>query len=390
MPSRFTASSTGSQHIETTQPSDPSPKALSVLGITRHCFIFSLALFLIASCTTGTKSFVGPPRRAYIDNSTIPYNVEQHVQQRASLIQKNLPAYLQFVGRDVIPVMSRNIDELLHEIGGLTDIRPGFFYHGHLSYSTQVSGGIDALMDMNNVILQYHTLENPVIYIPYWREELSRIPEQNISVWLRRVNEFNQAISTPSAASAVHYTPLTESQANQIASTWDQYRRENGLASPGLEMLIQMVYLIDGGRQPLYRESYKIVNRFHSIAFLPEGFVQLDNRTHIANTFSPFQIIFAYAAECPALISIFEEARAAGFSYIVNPANGYAALHPELTHNRELLRWSIKLDRAIRALPDDNLIKMSHAVDGQQIAFFAAGNYVFALNGSLDLPSIFK
>jgi hypothetical protein len=61
---------------------------------------------------------------------------------------------------------------------------------------------MDGLMEMNNVVLQYHTLENPLIYIPS-----------------------------------------------------------------------NMVYLIDGGKQPRYQEAFKNIYRFHSIAFSPDGYL---------------------------------------------------------------------------------------------------------------------
>ena len=101
-------------------------------------------------------------------------------------------------------------------------------------------------MEMNNVVLQYLTLENPLIFIPYWKEELRNIHDQNIDSWLERSNEYNRAISTPSAASRVQYTPLTRYEAVHIGLRWDDYLSQNGLVSPGLETLTNMVYLIDG------------------------------------------------------------------------------------------------------------------------------------------------
>jgi hypothetical protein len=98
---------------------------------------------------------------------------------------------------------------------------------------------------------------------------------------------------------------VTIDEATSIAASWDDYRRKNGLASPGLEMLIDMVDLVDGGKQPLYQEAFKNLYRFHSIAFNPEGYLQLDNRAHLENTFSPFQITFEHVASagrcCPYL-----------------------------------------------------------------------------------------
>jgi hypothetical protein len=55
-----------------------------------------------------------------------------------------------------------------------------------------------------------------------------------------------------------------------------------------------------------------------------------------------------------------------------------------------MLKLSLKPKDAIHDLPDDNLIKISNTPGDQQIAFFAVGNYVFAVDGSLDSPSIFR
>ena len=392
MSGNFTASS---------QPTTLSSKAATRVRITRYFTVFSQALVILGGFTTAGKSaFVLPAALNTPSPPTFPSpSVEQNVQYQASLIRADLPVYLDFVSSDVLPVMSKNIDDILYDLHGLTDIRPGLFYHGHIDYSISVSGGIDGLMDMNNVVLQYHTLENPLIYIPYWREELGNIPDQDINAWLERINEYNQAISTPSAASQVEYTPLTEYEAVHIASRWEDYLSQNGLASPGTEMLTNMVYLIDGGRQPLYQESFKEIYRVHSIAFTPHGYLQLDNKTHLENTFSPFQITFESVVECRELLPVFEEARAAGLGYILNLNNEYVAhaahadSSPELLHGNagpEMARLSMRLNDAISSLPDDNMIKVSNTPADQQIAFFAAGNYIFAVSGSLDSPSIFE
>ena len=318
--------------------------------------------------------------------------MEQNVGYQASLIRDHLPAYLDFVGREVLPVMSRNIDEIVYDLKGLTDIRPGLFYHGHIDYSLQVSGGIEGLMDTKNLVLQYHTLENPLTYLPYWRQELGNLHDQDIDAWLERIHEYNQAISTPGATSEVSYTPLTKQEAVDIASRWDDYRRQNGLASPGLEMLTQMVYLVEGGQQPFYQEAFKDVYRFHSIAFSAEGYRYLDNQIHLENTFSPFQITFEHLAKCQVLLPVLEAARAANIGYILNPHNVYAARYLAALHGNaslEMARLSLKLDPLMRSLPDENLVKISTASRDQWIALFVEGDYIFVVSGTLDAPSIF-
>jgi len=391
MHSSLTASSGGSRNTTTSQLPHPSRKAWIPLRVIRTLILFWPALFIPASCTPVIKSSAVLPAVLPAYGST-PINVssvEQNVQYETSLIQDNLPDYLDFVGSNVLPVMSKNIDEIVHNLKGLTEIKPGLFYHGHIDYSTSVSGGINGLMDMNNVILQYHTLENPLIYIPYWKEELWKTGDWNINAWLDRVNEYNRAIGTPSTASEAQYVPLTESEAVQIASKWDDYLRQNRLASPGPEMLINMVYLIDGGKQPRYQEAFRNIYRFHSIAFLPEGYVQLDNRTHLEHTFSPFQIDFVSMGECRELVPLFDEATAAGFGYILNLKNPYSAQWPDLRHDPDMAKLNMKLNIAISNLPDGNLIKINDTPDNQQIAFFAVGNYIFVVYGSLDSPPLF-
>ena len=394
MPGSFVTSSIG------TQNTSPSSRAWIIWRLAHCVALFSLALFLLA-CSPPAKRSAVLSRPIPVAYSLTPFPaspVEQIVQYRASLIRENLPAYLDFVGAEVLPVMTNNIDDLLHNLRGLTEVRPGLFYHGHIDYSMSVPGEMDALMKMDNVLLQYHTLENPLIYIPYWREELSNIQDGNVLAWLKRIDEYQQAMSTPSAASAVQFTPLTEVEATQIASKWNDYRQQHEIASPGLEMLVNMVYLIDGGKQPLYQEAFKNIYKFHSIAFGPEGFLQLDNRTHLQNTFSPFQITFEYMGKCQELLPIFEQARITGFGYILNFENRYVAQaadagsSPKWLHGEagpQMVGLSEKLQRAISLLPADNLIKIGNAPGDQQIAFFAAGNYIFAIDGSLDAPSLF-
>jgi hypothetical protein len=387
MSGNSTASSAGRQDNPPPHLGPPSPGALTLLRVARYLTPFSFALLILAGFTAVEKSASVQPAIIPVPNAI---SVEQNVQDNALLLREDLPAYLDFVGGEVLPVMSQNIDDILQDLQGLTDVRPGFFYHGHIDYSTGVPGGLGGLMKMSNVVLQYHTLENPLIYIPYWRNELRNIHDPKIDAWLERVDEYNQAISTPSAVSGIPYTPLQSDEAAQIASSWDAHLRQNSPASPDLEMLIHMVYLIDGGKQPLYQESFQQIYQFHSIAFGPEGLVLLDNRTHLANTFSPFQITFETAGECQELLSVFAEARAAGFSYVLNLENVYIAQHPELLHDPEMAELSRELDAALSILSDDNMIKISNTSEDQQIAFFAEGNYVFAVSGSLDFPSIFK
>jgi len=119
----------------------------------------------------------------------------------------------------------------------------------------------------------------------------------------------------------------------------------------------------------------------------------------LENTFSPFQINFENIGECRELLPIFEEASAANFGYILNLNNGYVvhAAHagsgPELLQGSaspEMAELSMKLNHAISTLSDDNLIKISSIAHDQQIAFFAVGNNIFAVSGSLDSPSTFK
>jgi len=391
LPGSFITSSVGGPDTTSPDLTTPSPKAWTLLRITRYFTILSLALYILGSFNPAIRSAAVPPTviptRGLI--SFPAPDVEQNVQYQASLIRENLPAYLYFVGTEVLPVMSKNIDDIVHNLKGLTDIKPGLFYHGHIDYSVSVSGGIDGLMEMNNVVLQYHTLENPLIYIPYWKEELRNLQDKNILGWLKRIDEYQQAMSTPSAASAVQFTPLTAVEAVQIASKWNDYRQQHEIASPGLEMLVNMVYLIDGGKQPLYQEAFKNIYKFHSIAFGPEGYLQLDNRTHLEHTFSPFQIDFVSIGECRDLVPVFEEASAAGFGYILNLENVYVAQQPELMHAPDMVKLYRKLNLAIRDLPDDNLIKINDTPNNQQIAFFAVGNYIFVVYGSLDSPSLF-
>jgi len=389
LPGSFITSSVGGPDTTSPDLTTPSPKAWTLLRITRYFTILSLTLYIIGSFNPAIRSTAVPPTaiptRGFI--SFPEPDVEQNVQYQASLIREYLPAYLYFVGTEVLPVMSKNIDEIVHNLKGLTDIKPGLFYHGHIDYSVSVSGGINGLIEMNNVVLQYHTLENPLIYLPYWRLELSSIHDQNIDAWLGRINEYNRTISTPSAVSGVQYTPLTQFEAVNIASSWDTYRRQNELPSPGLDMLTNMVYLVDGGKQPRYQEAFKNIYRFHSIAFSPEGYLQLDNRTHLENTFSPFQVAFESIGECSELLPVFEDANAAKLGYILNLDNAYVA-HGNASP--EMAELSRRLNDAISALPDDNLIKISNTPKDQQIAFFAVGHYIFAVYGSLDSPSIFK
>lgn len=374
------------------QVAAPSSKASALMRITRCFTTFSVALLILASCTGEVKQTVAPPKSIPIYNSInlSSTTAEQNVQYQASLIRDNLPVYLDFIGSEVLPVMSGNIDVILQNLNGLTDISPGQFYHGHIDYSTKISGGIEGLLEMNNLVLQYHTLENPRIFIPYWKEELGDIHDQHIDAWLERVNEYNKAISTPSAASGVQYTPLLAYEAAQIASHWDGYRRQNGLPSPGIEMLTNMVYLVDGGKQPLYQESFKNIYRFHNIAFGPEGYLQLDNASHLENIFSPFQINFEKIDECQELLPVFEAAGAVGFLYIINPDNAYIRQYSGRLQDPEMAKLSIRLKDAISHLPDDNMIKISNTPENQQMAFFVSGNYIFAVHGSLDSPPIFK
>ena len=392
MPGSFTTTSTESRDPTASQLSTLSSKPRIPLRVTGYFSILSLALFLLAGFNRGIQSTVVPPTATPTDSlSAFPSTSDQqNVQYNASLLREDLPTYLDFLGSEVLPVMSNNIDEILHNLRGLTDIRPGLFYHGHIDYSIQISGGIDGLMDMHNVVLQYHTLENPIIFIPYWREELRNIHDQNIDAWLERVNEYNRAMSTPSAASEVQFTPLTKDEASNIASSWDDYLRQNGLASPGLERLIDKVYLVDGGKQPLYQEAFQNIYRFHNIAFHSEGYLQLDNRSHLENTFSPFQINFEYIGKCQELLPVFEEASSVQFSYILNLDNIYVTQHPELSQDPEMAKLSTRLNDAISTLPDDNLIKISSMPEDRQIAYFVVGNYVFVVHGSLDSPSLFK
>ena len=217
--------------------------------------------------------------------------------------------------------------------------------------------------------------------------------DPDIQAWLERIKAYQQAMSTPSVASEVQFRPLAPDEAANLASSWDDYRRQNGLASPGLETLLDMIYLIDAGRQPLYQEAFQNIYRFHSIAFGPEGYLQLGNRTHLENTFSPFQITFEHIEKCPGLLPLFEEARAAGFGYILNLDNVYVAQTRDWLRGNvssDIVILSMKLKRAISTLPDDNLIKISNPPEDQQIAFFAVGNYIFAIAGSLDAPLVTK
>jgi hypothetical protein len=370
----------------------PLPKIWSRLRITRYFTLFWPVLFILASFNTAIRSAVVPPTAIPTHSLTISPSpsADQNVQYQVALIRDNLPAYLNFVGTEVLPVMSKNIDEILHNLKGLTDIKPGLFYHGHIDYSVTISGGLDELMNMNNVVLQYHTLETPRFYISYWREELGNIHNENITAWLEKNEEYNRAISTSSSAYGIQYTPLTNDEAVNIASSWDDYLRHSGLDSPGPAMLTDMVYLVDGGKQPHYQQAFKDIYKFHSLAFRPDGYLQLDNRTHLENTFSPFQITFEYVGKCQELLPIFEEASAANFSYIVNLNNMYTAQHSDLLHNPEMIQLSMKLSEAISALPDDNLIKINSTPSNQQIAYFAVGHYIFAIYGSLNSPSIFK
>ena len=115
-----------------------------------------------------------------------------------------------------------------------------------------------------------------------------------------------------------------------------------------------MVYLLDGGQQPLYQEAFRFIYRFHSIAFSPEGYVQLDNRTHLENTFSPFQINFERIDECRELLPVFEEARADQFGYILNPNNVYVAqaAYAGSIASPEMAKLSMRLQDAISTLPE--------------------------------------
>jgi hypothetical protein len=397
MPRNFVASSEESPNT-TPQLLTPPSKPWTLLQISRYFTIFWPVLFILASLNTAIRSAIVPPTTIPSPNLIISPSpsVEQNVQHQAALIRDNLPAYLNFVSTEVLPVMSKNIDEIVQNLQGLTDISPGLFYHGHIDYSVDVSGGIDGLMNMNNVVLQYHTLETPQVYIHYWRQELGNIHDQNINAWLARSNEYNRAISISSTAFGVQYTPLTNTEAVIIASNWDDYRKQNGLASPGVEMLTNMVYLIDGGKQPHYQAAFKTIYRFHSIAFDQAEYLQLDNRTHLENTFSPFQITFETISKCQELLPIFEEAGAANFGYILNPNNVLVAhaarvsSSPEWLQNPEMAQLGLRLNQAISTLPDDNLIKINSTSADQQIAFFIVGNYIFGVYGSLDSPSIFK
>ena len=393
MPGNFTRSSAGS-HGAPSQLTPASSRGWILVRTTGYVAIFWPILLILAGSNTVIRSAIAPPTAISSQSlvaAPLP-SLEQHVQHQASLIRDHLPAYLDFVGTEVLPVMSKNIDQILYDLQGLTDIKPGLFYHGHIDYSIHASGGLDGLMEMNNVVLQYHTLENPLTYIPYWRQELGDLHDRNIDVWLQRINEYNRAISTPGAASAVQYAPLTEYEAVNIAASWDDHRMHNGLASPGLEMLTDMVYLVDGGQQPLYQEAFKNIYRFHSIAFRPEEYIPLDNRTHLEDTFSPFQITFEHNRDCRALLPVFEAASIAGFGYILNANHTYAARQAGLLHGNpspEMAKLSISLNYAISTLPDDNLIKISTASGDSWIALFAVENYVFAVHGSLDPPPIY-
>ena len=245
-------------------------------------------------------------------------------------------------------------------------------------------------MHINNVILQYHTLGNPPLHTRYWSKELDNIHDPYINSWLNRVNEHDQESSLPSASSYFQHTPLTEYEAGKIALIWEDYLKQNMLPSPGLKMLVNMDYLIEGRKQPPYQEAFKNIYRVHSIAFSPEGYLILNNRTHLESTFSPFQVTFEYIEKCQELMPVFEAARAAGLGYIPNPKNVYVSQHPELLQNPEIVTLSTRLNNAIASLADDNMIKISNKITNQQIAFFAAGNYIFAISGSLVSPSIFK
>ena len=392
MQSCFTASFRKRQTTPAPKLIRPSRAAPTHRRTLRSLIMLWLPLLLLESCTQATTPSAVPPGR---DPAPVPISIsvnsaEENVTYRASLIQDHLGAYLDFVGSQVLPVMSDNIDRILQDLQGLTDIRPGFFYHGHLDYLTSVPSGMDALMDMNNVIIQYHTLENPLIYILYWREELRRMDDPSVQSWLDRVREYQQVISTPSAASTARFRPLTESEARDIALRWDEYRRQNGLSSPGSEMLTRLVYLVDGGMQPHYQDSFQEINRFHSIAFRSSGYVQLENRTHFVNTFSPFEITFESVGKCQSLMPVFEQAQALGFGYILNIDNLYVAQHPELIQDPNMVKLSERLRMMIQDLPDDNLIQVNNPFIHQPIAFFAVGNYIFIVDGSLDSPSIFR
>ena len=83
---------------------------------------------------------------------------------------------------------------------------------------------------MNNVILQYHTLENPPLVKQYWRKELGNIHDLSINAWLDRGNEFIQTTSMSSPS--LSFQPLTEYEAVRIASRWDNYLKHNMLPSP--------------------------------------------------------------------------------------------------------------------------------------------------------------
>ncbi len=368
----------------------PLSRARSWLWLTRYFAMLWPILLILVSSNHSLRSAVVHPAYSHTVITSPSRSVDQNVQYQAALIRDNLPAYLNFVGSQVLPVMSRNVDELLHNLKGLTDIKPGLFYHGHIDYSVFMSGGVDDLMNMQNIVLQYHTLETPRIYISYWRTELGNIHDQKIDAWLARSNAYNQAISASSSAYGIQYTPLTNAEAVAFATSWDTYRRQHGLDSPKPAMLTNMLYLVDGSKQPLYQQAFKDIYKFHSIAFRAEGYVQLNNRTHLENTFSPFQVTFEYAGKCQELLPIFDEARTANFGYILNFNNLYTARYSDSLQNPQMASLSQRLNEAISALPDDNLIKLNSTPQDQQIAYFAVGNYIFAIYGSLDSPSIFR
>ena len=104
----------------------------------------------------------------------------------------------------------------------------------------------------------------------------------------------------------------------------------------------------------------------------------------------PFEITFESIGKCQSLVPVFEQAQALGFGYILNIDNLYVAQHPELIQDPNMVKLSERLRMMIQDLPDDNLIQVNNPFIHQPIAFFAVGNYIFIVDGSLDSPSIFR
>ena len=127
--SDFIVSPEGSPRTPLPRRTTSSSRALTLLWFARYFTIFPLALALIASISTEGKSSALLPTviPTYGPAALPPLADTQNVQYRTSLIKDHLPAYLNFVSTEVLLIMSKNIDEILNNLQGLTDIRPDFF-----------------------------------------------------------------------------------------------------------------------------------------------------------------------------------------------------------------------------------------------------------------------